>query len=935
MSTQRNIELFTAFKNGDIETFTDIMDLHKVNTNFAVNPKMTIFEAILSTPKSSEFIRKSVKYDASLYLKNHRQQYPLKFVIDSQCIENLMTIKNLLLENEKSTNPEIKIASYFNLKDDYERNSLQTLISLLSDANFDQIFELVKFLIVSGVNLHYELNGKSALMMLMEKFIELSMGHKEEVIDFMSMVESKENCDIFIQLANAKQKCNVLIKNYEDFEISFTNMRQLLVEGQINTFEVLLPTFRSSYSEAFYIECAVAFLEVAVERSLISIVDLLLENQVDVNKVSRDNSTGLPTVFEAFKQSQVGIFQALLTHPNCQLFYKQNNKKINILHHFFEQFDSKPLTKSFQNTNLPKELSPDQKICFNLLLNDRKCDRNFINAHDRDGMHILYKTVKHRFDYMTLKLLERGAYLGQAVRGMRKALLEEFLDERIKADEKYYNGDVGSVIEIDYGFLVPEKKKKENEENVEIAVEKIELTKNDQSSFDIYAEEMKPLAAITEKFELQQFLLHPVISSFILIKWKMISFLIYANLLLILFFIFSFIPFNVLSQLRSDSFLYSIFYFLSFVSICLLILRESMQFFISVKTYVTSTSNWIDIIMLLSGLLLLLFQYQMPAHMARVLRVIVILLAVAEYFNLLGLLPLLSVSIYTKMFRKVCGTFIKYLAFYSVMILGFAFSFYALNGDVFYEDIHDVLKEKKPLISSDTVPAVMVTNGTRSERFNNFYTIGHAIMKSFVMLTGEFEMSYVQTEGLTFKLLLLLFLFLVAIVLYNLLNALAVSDTQEIKSEAKLIDLHQRILTMHESEASVFRRNSKFGNWLRTVISLFPENVPNGKIFIRNYNRIFISDFETIKVNAWMPKWMSFMKKDAKLNEEILQDIHILLLKKKEKKTNAELARLKEVNDKKFKNELQQLHEMMRNIQKNMNELREEMKIRMEIKQSK
>jgi hypothetical protein len=176
--------------------------------------------------------------------KNHRQQYPLKFVIDSLCIENLMTIKKLLTVTA-TANLEHKVASYFNLKDDYERNALHVLIALITNDTFPELFEIIKFLIGHGVNLHYELNGKSPMMLLMEKFMDLSARHKEEVIDFMASVESKENCDIFVKLSTMKERCSVFIKNYEDFEVNFVNMRELLVLGQINMFEVLLPTLRS------------------------------------------------------------------------------------------------------------------------------------------------------------------------------------------------------------------------------------------------------------------------------------------------------------------------------------------------------------------------------------------------------------------------------------------------------------------------------------------------------------------------------------------------------------------------------------------------------------------------------------------------------------------------------------------------------------------
>lgn len=108
----------------------------------------------------------------------------------------------------------------------------------------------------------------------------------------------------------------------------------------------------------------------------------------------------------------------------------------------------------------------------------------------------------------------------------------------------------------------------------------------------------------------------------------------------------------------------------------------------------------------------------------------------------------------------------------------------------------------------------------------------------------------VHTEGITYATLFLVFLFLVTIVLYNLLNALAVSDTQEIKRDAKIIDLNQRIFTMYELEESIFKRKSKMGNWMKMIISMFPKTLPEGYIQIkpnRSY-RIFIKQNEPIVI---------------------------------------------------------------------------------------
>jgi len=181
----------------------------------------------------------------------------------------------------------------------------------------------------------------------------------------------------------------------------------------------------------------------------------------------------------------------------------------------------------------------------------------------------------------------------------------------------------------------------------------------------------------------------------------------------------------------------------------------------------------------------------------------------------------------------------------------------------------------------------------------------------------------VHTEGLTYAALFLLFLFLVSIVLYNLLNALAVSDTQEIKRDAKLIDLNQRIITMHESEDAIFKRNSRMGNWLKMVSSLFPKTLPEGNIMVkpnRSY-RIYVKQNDPIILNDWLPNQLKFLKPEVKFNTEIMKEIQTLLVMKREEKEITALRKLKESRNEKLANDIIKISELLSGIQMNVTKL--------------
>ncbi|KAJ9586480.1 hypothetical protein L9F63_019880, partial [Diploptera punctata] len=127
--------------------------------------------------------------------------------------------------------------------------------------------------------------------------------------------------------------------------------------------------------------------------------------------------------------------------------------------------------------------------------------------------------------------------------------------------------------------------------------------------------------------------------------------------------------------------------------------------------------------------------------------------------NNTGRLPKLSKNI--EMLKTVSKNYCWFLLSYIFLIIAFAFSFYRL--------LHK-----------------------KNEGKNGFYmTPWLAILKTFVMMMGEFEASNFlphirnSENAVTCFWLFSLFVFLIAMVLLNLLTGLAVSDTHTIKANAR------------------------------------------------------------------------------------------------------------------------------------------------------
>lgn len=73
-------ELFNAFENKNLGKFEELLEVYEADPNFYIHAKnRTVFEIILSTPKSSAFIRKCIDYGADFYVVSfHNLQKSLK-----------------------------------------------------------------------------------------------------------------------------------------------------------------------------------------------------------------------------------------------------------------------------------------------------------------------------------------------------------------------------------------------------------------------------------------------------------------------------------------------------------------------------------------------------------------------------------------------------------------------------------------------------------------------------------------------------------------------------------------------------------------------------------------------------------------------------------------------------------------------------------------
>ena len=127
------------------------------------------------------------------------------------------------------------------------------------------------------------------------------------------------------------------------------------------------------------------------------------------------------------------------------------------------------------------------------------------------------------------------------------------------------------------------------------------------------------------------------------------------------------------------------------------------------------------------------------------------------------------------MFTTVSTKFFYLLLWYSILLIGFALSFFLVFGP----------------------PAPPKKEGADEDGGGGggFADIPGSLLKVSAMMTGELEFGDLPFDAnpWTSRLIFLAFLFLITIVLLNLLNGLAVSDTQAIQSKV-FLEIHLIVL---------------------------------------------------------------------------------------------------------------------------------------------
>lgn len=548
------------------------------------------------------------------------------------------------------------------------KNCLHILTELLTNDNCERVSECIKILVRHGCDVNMP-NEKSRT-----PFFNFLQIQKRLTVpnDLMAFFLENANIDLYTYKADEmkkkfqEQNPNLKLPDKVEKVVDSDFMLSLLRAGKEAEFEVNFKHFKDiskktqiadateeNESNRYAEDCA-RFIYAAVQNDLENAVDLLISDGIDVNKKPQDAKCKRPPVFLACASGYYRIVDLLLrANPKPDTTYNGKNLLHEVCHHFgTENNDNKSI---------------NYQKCFELVV-DHCVD---VNEKDNQGCTPLHYAVRYRNDEAIKCLLEKSCYIGAkngfgetAIDDINREVFENFLDSCVTANVKR-TGEEEHEVTIDFNFLMAPKGLKREDE---------------------FRQEIAPLQNIADNSELRPLILHPVLSSFLYLKWSKLRLLFYGNFLLFSIFMLSLIVYIVLCQSipaaqRNDSSAYCFFYILSMISLILLMLREIFQGILSLHNYMKSPMNWFEIILIILGWTVLLQSNDKdPDDYQRIIRAVTILFAAYEFLQLVGTLPILSISTHMVILKKVATTFLKSIALYSILLLAFAMTFFTLFG---------------------------------------------------------------------------------------------------------------------------------------------------------------------------------------------------------------------------------------------------------------
>lgn len=686
------------------------------------------------------------------------------------------------------------------------------LIQNLSGENYDEVSEMIKLMLLNGCNINrpnwnnesetpfYLLLGKLQVIFDRQDLITFCIDNA--TVDFHS-----HKSDEIISMMNAQGLGSKIVVKSEP-KVDMKLMKHQLDNNCESAFMKLFDAFKVNSGD-FEFELT-RLLREAIVRGLSRTVAFLMQNGANV---------GQPPPSEE-KMSTGELACAFGHHEVLKVLLKDSNLK-------FKRDDT-------QSTLLHKILSAkkvyekDRQKCFDFIISDHRCSLKIINSADKNNQTPLRLACVNGYNEILKELLRRGAFIGHdtIIDNIDKDLLEDFLDECVTCSSDI--SDKNCEVNVDFRFLMPP--------NVDQRVHS----------------EMQTIFSIADNENLQDLVLHPVMKVYLELQWRQIFYLVYFNLFVhfgfLLFYGWFVVdtsrfadPKNVtyknyeirvfiensghytiddddwIKDFSLDYFLYHWDFWICVLGISCIAVNEIIQCFVAFRKYFTKFSNYLDMSFVLISMLTL-WCYFRGVENKKEVRSANILFIAAQCIQVITQVSALSISLHMTIFKRVCSTFLQTLSLYMILIIAFAMSFHSL-----YVDEKNEIRYLRKLYEMHYGKKFEEQPDERGRL--NFSGLFSSIIITVRMMVSDFEyFAFSNDSNLYQEFLFLLFIILISIVLFNLLNALTISDTNLILKDAELVEAKKTVSILKSNEKIFLILQLSFANILpkMSLIKLTP-----------------------------------------------------------------------------------------------------------------
>ena len=530
-----------------------------------------------------------------------------------------------------------------------------------------------------------------------------------------------------------------------------------------------------------------SLVQAAADRGLVRHLELLLKAGASPNTTT-PSSPASPLLLAA-RAGNLKVFSLLIRNKDTALDDLDEDLKQNVLLTVLHQ----PLA------DLGLSPAPDYCGCLEVLLpvveslKDKARCRALVNQQDTLGNSALHYATQSWPQGVVTTILKLGANIGltnfkgeSAISGILPHTMEDFLNSDCLTSNDKNPTNENFAITFNYSFLAPPLHLAPHSQGeVPECCPLLPCAYNDQKK-RAREEESRPMLETDVLMEMARsadhrvHLKHPVVTSFLALKWSRISIWYNINILFVFFFVAILTSYifsnyggsslnitlpvcmsdlNVTTNVTQTKPYGNASILWAFLTLFLIIMigREVIQFMVAPLKHLKSFENMLEIVLIVL-VSVLIFHSEPGCHagMKREISAAVLLLSWMELLTMLGRHPTWHrCNIYSTMFFTVLTTFITFLVWYSLFLVAFGLGFFIL--------LHG---ESQGIPQSDD---------DEPKFFNH---LGLAVVKTFSMFVGELEFSSIPFQvspGFSY-IFFLIFVFLMVVVLMNLLNGLAVSE---------------------------------------------------------------------------------------------------------------------------------------------------------------